>query len=377
MKNDDRQSCFARAKRVVIKAGSGVLTGKDGLNLPAIRSISKGITALTDRGLEVIYVSSGAMACGMKKVGLAKRPLELPKCQAIAAIGQAGLIMEYEKAFARYGRQVAQVLLTNEDLSNRKRYLNARNTLYTLLAWDVVPIINENDTVAVDEIKFGDNDNLAAMVAMMMDADLLVNLTDTDGLYDKDPRTCDEARMIPSVHKITREMEKTASRLPGAVGTGGMSSKVMAARKATCCGIPVVIANGLKKNVLTDLFDGKPLGTFFHPNAQKLCSRKRWIAYSLKAAGSITVDAGAAMAIKKKGKSLLPGGIKTVSGNFSQGAPVDIISETGELIATGLVNYSAADIKKIMGQKTSMIPKLLGGKPYDEVVHRNNMVIMS
>lgn len=376
MTTNERLPCFERATRVVIKAGSNVLTGEKGLNLSVVRSLSRGISDLMDRGLEVILVSSGAMACGTKKMNMARRPAELPKRQAIAAIGQAGLILEYEKAFSRYGKQVAQILLTSEDLANRKRYLNARNTLYTLLAWKVVPIINENDTVAVEEIKFGDNDNLAAMIALLMDAHLLINLTDIDGLYDKDPRAHADAKQIFTVASITKSMEQSASQMPGTLGTGGMLSKILAAKKSTCSGIPMVIANGHKKNILPDLFAGKPLGTFFLPTPQKLCSRKRWIAYSLKTKGSVTVDSGAAGAIAHKGKSLLPGGITAVSGAFSQGAAVDVLSESGEHLAVGLVNYSAEEIRTIKGLKTGMIEKVLGSKPYDEVIHRNNLVLV-
>ena len=376
MTTNDRRLYFDQASRVVIKAGSNVLTGENGLNLPVVRSLSRGISALMDRGLEVIFVSSGAMACGTKKMGLARRPAELPKRQAIAAIGQAGLILEYEKAFARYGKKVAQVLLTSEDLANRKRYLNARNTLYTLLGWRVVPIINENDTVAVEEIKFGDNDNLAAMIALLMDAHLLINLTDIDGLYDKDPRSHAEAQQISLVSAITKTMEQAAGRMPGTLGTGGMLSKVLAAKKITCSGVPMVIANGLKKNILSDLFAGKPLGTFFMPTPQKLCSRKRWIAYSLKTRGSVTVDSGAAGALVNQGKSLLPGGITAVSGEFSQGAAVEILTASGEHLGIGLVNYSAHEIRIIKGLKTRLIEKALGSKPYDEVIHRNNLVLV-
>ena len=224
---------FGRAKRMVVKVGSNVLTEDNGLNLKAMRSIARQICRLIESGLEVILVSSGAMASGVKKIGLTTRPDELPKRQAVAAIGQAGLMMEYEKAFGRYRRKVAQILLTSEDLSNRKRYLNARNTLYTLLSWKVVPIINENDTVWVEEIKLGDNDNLAAMITLLMDADVLINLTDIDGLYTKDPRTFPDAELISTVSTISKETEKMAGDIPGALGTGGMISKIKAARKVT------------------------------------------------------------------------------------------------------------------------------------------------
>ena len=373
--NKNRKSCFDCARRIVVKIGSGVLTEDNGLNLKIIRSISRQICFLIDGGMEVILVSSGAMASGIKKVGLSRRPDEIPKRQAIAAVGQAGLIMEYEKAFAGCGKKVAQILLTSEDLSNRKRYLNARNTLYTLLAWQIVPIINENDTVAVEEIRFGDNDNLAAMITMLMDADILINLTDIDGLYNKDPRGNPDAELIPVVSIIKKSIEKLAGDIPGALGTGGMTTKVNAAKKVTAAGVPMVIAGGAKPDILKKIFSGKEYGTFFVPKKKKLAGRKCWIAYSLKPRGVIKIDSGAAAAILKKGKSLLPGGIIGVKGEFSVGAPVEFKTDDNKTLGTGLVNYSAADIRKIMGLRSSRIEERLGYKSYDEVIHRDNLAI--
>jgi glutamate 5-kinase len=366
---------FDRVKRVVVKIGSNVLTENNGLNLPAIRSITRQICRLIDAGLEVILVSSGAMASGVKKVGLPVRPDELPKRQAVAAVGQAGLILEYEKAFSRYHKKVAQILLTSEDLSNRKRYLNARNTFYTLLSWQVVPIINENDTVSVAEIELGDNDNLAAMITLLMDADILINLTDIEGLYNKDPRTYHDAELIPIVTAITKSTEKYASEIPGALGTGGMISKIRAARKVNSAGVPMVIARGDKPNILLKLFSGKAHGTFFVPKKQKLASRKCWIAFSLKPRGAIKIDDGAANAILKNGKSLLPSGIVAVEKDFSIGDPVAFKNQKNEILGIGLANYSAADIRKIMGLKSKQIKAVLGHKAYDEVVHRDNLAI--
>ncbi len=368
-------SIFNNAARIVVKAGSGVLTGDNGLNLKAIRSISRDISALMDKSTKVLLVSSGAMAAGEKKMTMT-RPTELPQRQAVAAIGQAGLILEYEKAFARHGRNVAQILLTSNDMASRQRYLNARNTLNTLLSWNVVPIINENDTVAVEEIRFGDNDNLAALITLLMDADLLVNLTDIDGLYDKDPRGNDDAILISDVSRITKKLEAAANSIPGALGTGGMMSKLKAARKLMSAGIPMVIANGCQKNILADLAAGKPRGTFFQPRAHRLSSKKRWIAYGQSPRGVLMVDPGAANALIKSGKSLLPGGITAVKGEFGVGAAVEIRAAGGKTIASGLVNYSAPDIQTIKGLKTSQIKKMLGQKPYDEVVHRDNLVLV-
>ena len=374
MKND-RLAIFKPAKRIVVKVGSNVLTADNGLNLKAIRSISRQICTLIDEKRDVILVSSGAMASGINKVGLSKRPDEIPKRQAVAAIGQAGLIMEYEKAFARHDKQVAQILLISDDLSNRQRYLNVRNTMYTLLSWKVVPIINENDTVMVEEIKFGDNDNLAAMIALLMNADILINLTDIDGLCDKDPRIHPNATLIRTVPSIKKNIEKFAGAIPGPLGAGGMLSKIKAAKKVTSAGIPMVIANGEKPNILPKLFAGQELGTFFVPKKEKLASRKRWIGFSLKPKGTIVIDQGAAKALLKGGKSLLPSGIVSVEGKFTKGSPVDLRTVPLGVMGTGLVNYGSEDICKIMGLKSTQIKSHLGNKPYDEVIHRDNLVI--
>jgi glutamate 5-kinase len=371
----DRKLNFDLAKRVVVKIGSNVLTENNGLNVKVIRSITGQICRLIDDGREVILVSSGAMASGVKKVGLPKRPDELPSRQAVAAVGQAGLIMAYEKAFGRHHKKVAQILLTSEDLSNRKRYLNARNTMYTLLSWQVVPIINENDTVSVEEIQFGDNDNLAAMITLLMEADILINLTDIEGLFDKDPRIHPDAELISVVTAITKSTEQYASEISGALGTGGMISKIRAARKVNSAGVPMVIAKGDTPGILTKIFSGNVQGTFFVPKKGKMTSRKCWIAFSLKPHGAIKIDDGAAEAILKNGKSLLPSGIVEVETDFNIGAAVEFKNRKNEILGIGLVNYSAADIRKIMGLKSNQIKAVLGHKSYDEVIHRDNLVI--
>ncbi len=366
---------FKRAKRAVVKVGSNVLTADNGLNLKAMRSIARQICTLMDSGLEVILVSSGAMASGIKKIGLAQRPDELPKRQAVAAIGQAGLMMEYEKAFGRYNQKVAQILLTSEDLASRKRYLNARNTLNTLLSWQVVPIVNENDTVWIEEIKLGDNDNLAAMITLLMDADVLINLTDIDGLYTQDPRVYPEAELIATVSRITRETERFAGDIPGALGTGGMISKIKAARKVNSAGVPMVIARGDKPNILIKLFGGEKHGTYFVPKTQRLTSRKCWIAFSLKPQGVLKIDDGAATALLRNGKSLLPSGILEVTSDFGVGAPVEFVNRHNDVLGIGLVNYTSSEIKKIMGLKSNRIKQVLGHKSYDEIIHRDNLAI--
>ena len=373
--NDNRKSVFNNAKRIVVKVGSNVLTEDQGLNLKAIRSISRQICRLIDSGREVILVSSGAMASGVKKLGLDKRPDEIPKRQAVAAVGQAGLIMEYEKAFARYQKQVAQILLTGDDLNNRKRYLNARNAILMLLSWHVVPVVNENDTVMTEEIQFGDNDNLAAMITLLLDADILINLTDIDGLYTKDPRVNLDAALIPVVSTMGKDIIKFAGDIPGPLGTGGMLSKIKAAAKVTASGIPMVIANGGKRDILKNLFSAKESGTFFVPKKKKLKSRKCWIAFTLKPKGVLVVDDGAAAAIMNRGKSLLPSGIVSVEGEFGVGAPVEFRKVDHETLGTGLVNYSSTDIRKIMGLKSNQIKKRLGYKLYDDVIHRDNLAI--
>jgi glutamate 5-kinase len=371
----NRKTCFSAARRVVVKVGSNVLTKGRGLNLPVMYSLSGQISELMDDGLEVILVSSGAMASGVKKIGLDRRPDEIPKRQAVSAVGQAGLIMEYERAFHVYGRKVAQILLTSEDLDDRQRYLNGRNTLNTLIDWQIVPVINENDTVMVEEIKVGDNDNLAAMITLLMDADLLILLTDIDGLYTRDPRVHSDAQLIPEVAAIDSDIEKMASDIPGPLGRGGMLSKIMAARKVTSAGVPMVIANGGRPGILRDLMKGREEGTFFVPRKERLASRKSWIAYTLKPKGEIRIDRGAAEAIIGNGKSLLPSGIVGVEGDFQKGAPVILKADENKILGTGLVNYRAADIRKIMGLKTSAIEEHLGEKPYDEVIHRDNLAV--
>ena len=371
----DRNLYFKNAKRIVVKVGSSVLSQPGGLNLAVIRSISKEISHLMDRGIEVILVSSGAMASGIKKIGLAKRPEDIPKQQAVAAVGQAGLILAYESVFARCGKKVAQILLTSDDFNNRKRYLNARNTFNALLSWGIVPIVNENDTVAVEEIKFGDNDNLAAILALLMDADLLINLTDIDGLFTANPRENPSAELIPIVDTIKKEIEKSASKIPGVLGTGGMLSKVMSAKKVTSAGIPQVVANGKESGILEALFSGKEKGTLFLPKEKRLASRKCWIAFSLKPKGMLDIDEGAANAVLNRGKSLLPSGIVHVDGEFGVGAPVEFKRKDGEVLGKGLVNYSSSDIRKILGLNSTRIKSILGDKPYDEIIHRDNLVI--
>jgi len=375
MGNVSRNELLKPVKRVVIKVGSGVLTKKDGLNMAVIRDLTTNICELRKRGIEIILVSSGAIASGLKKIGLSKRPQSISQQQALAAIGQSSLMMAYEEAFGRQGQKVAQILITRDDLTHRRRYLNARNTLFTLLSWKIIPIINENDTVVVDEIKFGDNDNLSAMVTNLTESHFLVNLTNIDGLFDKDPRTNNDAKLIKVIEKVDRKVAKYATSIPGFLGKGGMASKVSAARKVALGGVPTVIANGLKPNILKQIFKGEEVGTLFTPEEVPISNRKHWILFTKSPKGEIFIDRGAEIAIVEHGKSLLPSGIKEAKGKFSLGDSVVLMSESGRQIAVGMVNYPAYDIKKIMGIKTSEIESILGFKYFDEVIHRNNLVL--
>ena len=373
-----RKDMLQPVKKVVIKIGSGVLTKKEGLNLDVINSINQDICHLMKkRRLEIILVSSGAIASGIKKMGLPQRPQSISQQQAAAALGQSTLMLAYEEAFKRYDRKVAQVLVTRDDLTNRMRYLNTRNTLFTLLNWKVIPIINENDTVVVDEIKFGDNDNLSAMMANLVGANLVINLTNIDGLFDNDPRQNKNAQLISLVEKVTKRIEKIASSIPGSLGRGGMESKVQAARDVAICGIPTIIANGSKRNIISKIFGGEEEGTIFLPQPTPMRRRKHWIAFTKSPKGRIMVDRGAEDALVKKGKSLLPSGIVAVYGKFNIGDSVIIINREEKNLATGLVNYHSTDAEKIIGLQTKEIEKALGYKHYDEVIHKDNLVLMN
>ena len=376
-KSNSRKRLLKSVTRVVIKVGSGVLTSRNGLNRPVLRGLTDDICALRKKGIEVILVSSGAIASGLKKVGLEKRPESISLQQAVAAVGQSSMMRAWELAFDRHGQKVAQILITRDDLNHRGRYLNARNTIFALLNWQIIPIINENDTVVVDEIKFGDNDNLSAMVTNLTEATLLVNLTDIDGLFDKDPRINKKARLVPKVEKIDREVLKQAGSIPGFLGTGGMAAKVKAAQKVALGGVPTIIANGTKPRILKAIFQGREVGTFFVPKDIGLCSRKQWIAFTRSLKGEIIVDRGAGKALLEGGKSLLPSGIKDVKGRFSLGDSVVLLGEDDRELAVGMVNYPSGDIKKIMGLKSSQIESVLGFKHDDEVIHRDNLVITS
>jgi glutamate 5-kinase len=370
-----RQQYLSKAKRVVLKLGSAVLTAPHGLNQPLIQRLVGEIGRLSSSDREFILVSSGAIAAGCRKLGFASRPAGIPQAQAVAAAGQSVMMHTYEEAFAEIGLKVAQILLTHDDLESRDRFLNARNTLFPLLGWQVVPIINENDTVVTDELKFGDNDNLAALICNLVGADLLVLLTDIDGLFDQDPREHADARLLHLVPAIDADIEKAAGHRPGALGRGGMVSKLQAAKKAGAAGLPTLIANGLTPGILTDIFAGQEVGTLFLPQDQKLTSRQYWLAYNVTPKGAILVDHGAREALVNGHKSLLPPGILEVFGGFRKGDAVHLMDTEGKPFAVGLTNYSARDIGRIKGRQSQEIAQSLGHKAYDEVIHRDNLVI--
>jgi len=372
---ETRRDIFARARRVLVKVGSGVLTGENGLDLSVIENMVDDMASISRQGYQFVLVSSGAIASGKHRMGFANTSMTMPQKQAAAAIGQGRLMRIYNNAFGKHGMAVAQMLLTMSDLVDRKRFLNTRNTLSVLLEWGVVPVINENDTVSIEEIKFGDNDNLAAMMANIMAANVVINLTNTDGLYDRNPRETAAARRIPLVKEITEDIETMATSEADPVGMGGMKSKVIAAKKVTAFGIPYVIACGKEQGILTRIFAGDDVGTLFLPVPRHMTSKKHWIAFTLRSRGKIIVDDGASEAIVGQGKSLLPSGILRVEGDFAVGDPVTCFNEEGMAIAKGLVNYSAGDIERIKGLRTTRIEQVLGEKPYDEVIHRDNMAV--
>ncbi|MFQ5532635.1 MAG: glutamate 5-kinase [Candidatus Methylomirabilales bacterium] len=364
-------------RRLVVKVGSGVLSrGSHCLQTDAFQVLAKQIAALMAQGVQTLLVSSGAVMAGMERLERRERPRSIPLKQAAAAVGQSALMATYEEAFAPFGIKVAQVLITQEDIRDRVRYLNARNTLFTLLGLGVLPIVNENDTVAVEEIKFGDNDILSALVASVVDADLLVMLTDQDGLYTADPRTDPRAQLIPVISSPFGADAFGAGPSRTAVGIGGMASKVEAARVATASHIPAMVANGLQSDILSRLIAGESVGTLFLPQAARIGSRKRWLAFATRPQGGVQVDAGAKRALIHQGRSLLPSGVQGTVKQFRVGDVVSVLGGEGEEFARGLVNYSAEEVERIKGQKSSEIERILGYKHSDEVIHRDNLVIL-
>ncbi|WP_027881522.1 glutamate 5-kinase [Meiothermus rufus] len=362
-------------RRLVVKVGSAVLSGPAGRQHQL--TIAAQIAALRAEGREVVLVSSGAMATGLGKLGLRERPQTMPAKQAIAAVGQPTLMYLWEQAFSWYNLQVAQILLTAEDLAHRHRYLNARQTLETLLRWGIVPVVNENDTVMVEEIKFGDNDQLSALIATLVGADLLVLFSDIEALYEADPRTHPEAQPIPYVARIDAKVLDMAGESPNQVGTGGMRSKLLAAEKAQAAGIPTLLLPGTRAESLLEALRGVPVGTLFAGGPRRYSGQRLWLYQLPKPRGAIVVDAGAAQALRQGGASLLPAGILEVRGRFGVGEAVRCLDPQGQLIGIGLVNYSAAEIERIRGRKTREIEALLGYKNTDEVIHRDYFALAS
>ena len=374
---DIRRKTLGKTRRIVIKVGSSILASVEkGLHHEVFSHLAKEISNLKRKGYEVILVSSGAIAAGMEKLGYKTRPQSITQKQATAAVGQGRLMNIYESYFSRHQQIVAQILLTHDDLSHRRRFLNARNTLLTLLELGIIPIINENDTVVVDEIKFGDNDNLSALVTNLIEADLLIILTDIEGLCDADPRYDPQAHCIPLVEDIDVGMGGVVGDTDGLWSVGGMVSKIEAARKASRSGIPTVIACGTQEGVLHQILKGKEIGTLILPKKEALSSRKHWIAFNLKPKGDIVVDEGAKKAIVQRGKSLLPSGVVKVKGTFGRGDPVSCLGPKAKEFARGLVNYSAIELDKIKGQKTEQIETILGYKYSDEIIHRDDLVVL-
>ena len=374
---DYKKQILRHARRVVVKIGSQILSSEGGIEEARLRGLGRELAELHDRKKEIVVVSSGAVAAGMTRLGRKEKPKTIPEKQALAAVGQIKLMALYERLFSKFDKSVAQVLLTHEDLANRQRYINAKHTFQVLLESSIIPIVNENDTVAVEEMKFGDNDHLSALVATLLEADLLVILSDVEGVYDKDPRAYADARLIPLISEAKGLSQTIAGNSLSTVGTGGIVTKLGAAEKAALAGIPTVIASGMQSGVLGKVFaEEESCGTLILAEANRLTSRKHWIAYNLKTAGEIVVDQGAHDAVAQKGKSLLPSGLKEVRGAFGVGECVSCVDLEGREFARGLVNYSAQELNQIKGLHTSGIEKVLGYKAYDEVIHRDDLVVL-
>lgn len=372
-----REKYLKNIKKIVVKIGSSSLTSPlGGLDMDNLQKFTSEISNIWDSGLKTIIVSSGAIAAGLKYLGLEEKPKKYSMLQAIAAVGQHDLMRVYSSFFYKSGKKVGQILLTREDTTKREQYLNIKNTILTLLELNVIPIINENDSVALDEIKFGDNDTLAALVAGLTESDLLIILSDIEGLYDKNPKTNIDAKLIPVVTEINEEIEKIAGGIGSDYGSGGMVTKIKSAKICSFSGIPMVIASSREKDVIKRILNGEDVGTFFVPEeSKKIASLKRWIAFGMLTKGSIKIDKGAEEAIAKKGKSLLPVGITEVIGNFTKGDNVLILSSDEKVIGQGLSNFTSDEILKIMGKREEIILKEFGSSLCYEVVHRNNMVI--
>ena len=373
----NKRDHIKKTKRCVIKIGSALLTNDGaGLNVAGIALWVKQISALRKNEVEVVLVSSGAVAEGMCRLGLTKRPGSLHELQAAAAVGQMGLIQSYESEFSKYDLHTAQILLTHDDLSNRQRYLNARNTVRSLLDLGVIPVINENDTVVTDEIRFGDNDNLAALVANLIEADTLLILTDQNGLFDRNPREHKDAKLISEASASDNSLAAMAEGGAGTFGRGGMATKVSAAKLAARSGASTLIAAGNEDNVIQRLFAGEELGTLLYAEQTPVAARKQWLAGHLQIQGKLILDDGAVKKLRESGSSLLAVGVSNVQGEFSRGEIVSCVTCDGEEIARGLVNYNAGDVEKIKGKPSKEIESILGYVDDAELIHRDNLVLI-
>jgi glutamate 5-kinase len=383
-----RKEILKNIKTVVIKIGSSVISNRDkcrsalecGLSKDWVRHYARKIKFIRDKGYNVVLVSSGAIMAGRERLEFGRADLTIPEKQACAAIGQSFLMHTYEKAFEKKELKVAQILLSHEDLKNRTRYLNAKHTIEALLEKGVVPIINENDSVTVEEIKIGDNDTLSATVACLVDAQLLIILSDVDGLYDRDPSLqeksgTEKAQLISHIAKVNEDIERIAGKSNNRLTVGGMITKVLAAKKTMSFGIPTLVVNGLDEKVIENIFASKAVGTLFWSGKGKIRDRKHWIAHTLKPAGTLTIDEGARKALVERGKSLLPAGLIKVQGKFEFGNALTLLDESGKEIGRGLVNYSSRDLEQIKGMKTSAVRNLMGEAYYEEVIHRDDLVV--
>jgi glutamate 5-kinase len=371
------KTILAKCKRIVVKVGSSLVTNQgEGLDIPAIQNWAQQIATLCEDGHKVVLVSSGAIAEGMQRLGWKQRPGAVHELQAAAAVGQMGLIQVYESCFSAHGLHTAQILLTHADLADRERYLNARSTLCTLLALGVIPVINENDTVVTDEIKFGDNDTLGALVANLIEADALIILTDQSGLYTADPRKDPNATLVSLAQAGDEKLESMAGGAGSHIGRGGMLTKVLAAKRAARSGAHTVIASGHEADVLPRLMRGESIGTLLEAQLLPLNARKQWLANHLQISGKVTLDAGAVRALRNEGKSLLPVGIINVSGEFERGTVVAVLDVNGQDIARGLINYSATETRRIAGHSSSEIESLLGYVDEPELIHRDNLILL-
>ncbi len=372
-----QNSLLANSKVLIVKVGSSLVTNNgEGLDKQAIAAWAAQISQLVKQGKQVALVSSGAVAEGMQRLGWKKRPVEVNELQAAAAVGQMGLVQMYESCFAQHGLHTAQILLTHDDLRDRKRYLNARSTLKTLLDLKVIPIINENDTVVTEEIRFGDNDTLAALVANLIEADALVILTDQQGLYSADPRKNKDAKFIHSEIAGNLELEQMAGGAGSSVGTGGMLTKILAAKRAASSGAHTVIASGREQDVLIRLASGEAIGTHLKSTQIKTVAKKQWLADHLRVGGKLVLDVGAVKVLETDCKSLLPIGVIAVQGSFERGDVVACINEAGNEVARGIVNYNSNETARIMRKASSEIEKILGYVEESELIHRDNLIII-